>query len=458
MQAQRFMLLLLAIEFVELMLAFGSGIAVRVAYFDDIVVGPWLMMQGVLVALVVQFCFYSNDLYNDKELPTNAALFRRFVAGMAVAVVALTSLYFLAPTVELGRVIFTITILVFTALFFSIRLTLMRAAGARWLNKRYLVMGTGAFARELGRTIVSKRALGYELVGFLAANPQKVREFDEEPGALGCYQDVGAVVTEHNVDEVVVALSNRRGTMPMEELLELKFRGCDITDGMTFYEREFDRIYVRQLNPSWLIFNEQFIISPLTRNTKRALDIVLALIGLVLTFPLMLVTAILVKATSSGPVFYSQVRAGRFGEPFKMHKFRSMTTDAEKGGKPQFAQKNDPRVTPIGGFMRKTRIDELPQLINILKGDMSLVGPRPERPYFIEKLREKIPFYHHRLQVKPGLTGLAQVSYGYSGADDEDHLQKLQYDLSYIKNLSTALDLSIIAKTVKVVIIGKGAR
>lgn len=457
MQAHRLMLLLLTMEFAEMLMAFGVGGGARYLYWGDVTFDWSMLLKALLMAVVVQFCFYSNDLYATKEVYNNATLFRRFVVALTVAAVALTVIFFLLPSIAVGRVIFALTLIAFTIFFFLGRLTVVRHLGERWMRKRYLIMGTGQFARDLGQVVLARAALGYELVGFLSKEPQRAGEPFLNPGIVGGYNDVEAVCKANHIDEIIIAVGNRRGNMPMEQLLELKFRGTTITDGMTFYEREHDKVYVRQLNSSWLVFNQNFNISPLTLNAKRGLDIVLSLTGLVLASPLMLGAAVAVKLTSRGPIIYSQERAGRFGKPFMIHKFRSMSAGAEKGT-PRFAEENDPRVTAVGGFMRKTRIDELPQMINILKGDMSLVGPRPERPYFIERLREKAPFFHHRLQVKPGLTGLAQISYGYSGSDDEDHLQKLQYDLSYIKNLSVALDLAIIAKTVKVVIIGKGAR
>lgn len=415
-----------------------------------------LLGKGALVALVVQFCFYSNDLYTSREVSTRWALFRRFLGSMAVALVILSVVYYLIPELSLGRGLLGITLSLFTVGFFGWRLALRRLLGTRLWNRRFLILGTGEFAKEVGRIILDRQALGYELLGFLDVDPDRVGEPFLNPRVVGTYEQVVELAQELKIDEVIVALSNRRGTMPVQQLLDLKFRGVAVTEGMNFYEREHNRIYVRQLNPSWIIFNEGFAISPFVRVSKRALDIFGGLMGLLLGWPIMLVTAVLIKLTSPGPVFYNQERAGQHGRPFVMWKFRSMRTDAEQG-KPQFAQQNDPRITPIGRFIRKTRVDELPQILNILKGDMSVVGPRPERPFFISQLREKIPFYEQRLQVKPGLTGLAQISHGYTSGE-EDHLQKLQYDLCYIKNLSVGLDIAIIVKTIKVVLLGTGAR
>lgn len=446
------------VAFTEYFLVLGSFMGGELARsgWDGSETWEGFLLKGSAIAGVIQFCFYGNDLYSTKEVSSRWVLFRRFVGAMAFAIVLLAVTFYLIPPIAVGRGVLALTLVFFTLGFFAWRLTIRRLLGARWLGKRYLIMGTGDFAKEVGRIILDRKDLGYELQGFLDVDAERVGEPLLESKVLGTYEQIAELVEELQIDEVVVALANRRGTLPVRQLLDLKFRGVAITEGVTFYEREHTRVYVRQLNPSWVIFNEGFAISPFTRTAKRVLDIALVLLGMVGALPLLLVTAVLIKLTSPGPALYSQERAGLRGRPFTMWKFRSMRTDAEKAG-PQFAGKNDPRVTPIGRFIRKTRIDELPQLFNILKGDMSLVGPRPERPVFIAQLKEKIPFYDHRLQVKPGLTGLAQVTHGYTDGD-EDHLQKLQYDLCYIKNLSVGLDVAIIAKTIKVVILGTGAR
>jgi exopolysaccharide biosynthesis polyprenyl glycosylphosphotransferase len=242
----------------------------------------------------------------------------------------------------------------------------------------------------------------------------------------------------------------------VEQLLEVKFRGVEVEEGVAFYEREMGKIFVRELKPSQLIFAEGFTARPATRRLKRLLDVVMASIGLVLAAPLMLLTALAVAIDSPGPILFRQVRAGELGRPFTLYKFRSMRIDAEKLGA-QFAQENDPRVTRVGRFIRKTRVDELPQLWNVLKGEMSMVGPRPERPVFIEQLEQQVPYFKQRLYVKPGVTGHAQVRCRY-GATAEDHLEKLQYDLYYIKSYSVMFDLSIMLDTIKVVLLRIGAR
>jgi sugar transferase (PEP-CTERM system associated) len=277
-----------------------------------------------------------------------------------------------------------------------------------------------------------------------------------EEGVIGIYGDLFKLVMEEGVQVVLVAYPDRRGTLPVDQLLEVKFRGVEVEEGVDFYERTHGKIYVRELKPSQLIFAEGFTARTTTRRLKRILDVVVAGIGLVLAAPLMLLTVLAIKLDSRGPVLYKQVRAGEFGTLFTILKFRSMRTDAEKGGA-QFAKENDDRVTRVGKFIRKTRLDELPQLWNVLKGEMSMVGPRPERPVFIEQLEQQVPFFKQRLYVKPGVTGHAQVRCRY-GASAEDMLEKLQYDLYYIKSYSVLFDLTIILDTVKVVLLRIGAR
>jgi sugar transferase (PEP-CTERM system associated) len=259
------------------------------------------------------------------------------------------------------------------------------------------------------------------------------------------------------VDEIVVALTERRGgAMPMRELLDCKLHGVRVSDVATYFEQNLGQIRIESASAGWLIFGEGFNQGFLRTLIKRVFDIVSALILLVLTLPLMLVTALLVKLESPGPVFYSQERVGLNGRVFKVVKFRSMRNDAEKDGVPRWATAGDSRVTRIGRILRKVRIDELPQLFCVLKGDMSMVGPRPERPYFVEQLVQDIPFYAVRHSVKPGVTGWAQVSYHY-GASKEDTVEKLQYDLYYVKNHSLFLDVVVLFETIGVVLTGSGA-
>jgi sugar transferase (PEP-CTERM system associated) len=273
---------------------------------------------------------------------------------------------------------------------------------------------------------------------------------------LGTAADLPRLIVEHEIDRIVVSLTDCRGRLPMRELLQAKLAGIRVEDAATTYERITGKILTEGLKPSSLIFSDGFRVSGRTRFVKRLLDVLLAGVGLVVAAPLMILTALAIQIESGGPVLYRQERVGENGRLFTLFKFRSMRTDAENG-LPLWAKENDDRVTAVGRLIRLSRIDELPQLWNVLRGDMSFVGPRPERPYFVQRLVQAVPFYVERHAVKPGVTGWAQVKYRY-GASIEDAIEKLRYDLYYIKHLSIAFDLTIVIDTVKVILSGKGAK
>ncbi len=356
------------------------------------------------------------------------------------------------PRLQLGRGVFFVAVALVALVLPSWRTLYDRVSSNEGFLRRVVILGNGALAQEL-RQMIQELDLGLELVGMLARDRGQI---DPDRGVVGTYSDLFEIVSTLDVRLVLVAYPDRRGTLPVEQLLEVKFRGVEVEEGVAFYERNTAKLYVRELKPSQLIFAEGFAARPGTRRLKRLLDVAISVVGLVLAAPLMILTALAVKLESPGPVLYSQVRAGEFGKLFTIYKFRSMRTDAEKGGA-QFAQENDPRVTRVGKFIRKTRLDELPQLWNVLRGDMSMVGPRPERPVFIEQLEQQIPFFKQRLYVRPGVTGHAQVRCRY-GASTEDMVEKLQYDLYYIKSYNVLFDLSIMFDTVKVVLLRIGAR
>jgi len=259
------------------------------------------------------------------------------------------------------------------------------------------------------------------------------------------------------VSSIIVALDEKRGVMPYTELLACKVRGISIVDGESFYERITGKLLVERINPSWLIFSDGFVKAPLSRFTKRIVGLVLASLMFLILSPLLVLVSVAIKLDSKGSILFSQERVGENGDIFTLYKFRSMRTDAEALSGPVWAEEDDPRVTRVGRIIRKLRMDELPQLWNVIKGDMSLVGPRPERPYFVEKLKQKVPYYNQRFAVKPGVTGWAQVMYPY-GATEKDALEKLKYDLYYIKNMSLIMDLMVIFHTVKIVLLGRGSR
>lgn len=319
-------------------------------------------------------------------------------------------------------------------------------------RKRVLILGAGQLAKELGQILVAKRD-SFEVIGFLDRDVAKV---GERLFIIGTYEQLFELVERYRISLIAVCPDERRGDLPLETLLEFKAMGTAVRDGHELYEQEAGRFSIDLLKPSTLIFSEGFRRPTLTMAVKRLIDIVACAVGLMLLAPLFALVAALIKWESSGPVFYKQTRVGMWGRPYVLWKFRSMRQDAEAQGI-KWAQQGDPRITKVGRWIRKWRIDELPQLINVLKGEMSMVGPRPERPAFVQDLRQTIPYYDLRHTVRPGLTGWAQIRFRYAASIEDAHI-KLQYDLYYLKNLSIALDFRILLGTVRVVLQGSGAR
>jgi len=425
-----------------------------------------VLASGLLYALMVVISMISMGVYESRiregfsgqVLRTAVAIF--LIATMGMAVIA----YFI-PLVTLGRGVLTVCTL---SAFFSIvifRLIVISVTDKDSLKKRVVILGTGNQAKKVAlrmRREYDRR--GFVLVGFAGMNgadnmledSQKVFQLDI-PLLEFCLQE--------NIDEIVVALDERRrnqdarGGLPLDELFECRLEGINVCDIQGFIEREAGKLDIELLRPSWMVFSDGFIHDAVRAQTKRGFDIIASLILLAFTWPIMLITGFFlwIGGKFREPVFYRQVRVGKNGVDFDLFKFRSMRIDAEKDGEAQWTSENDPRITRIGNFLRRTRIDELPQILNILKGDMSFVGPRPERPEFVASLSEQLEYYKHRHHLKPGLTGWAQLCYPY-GASIEDTKEKLQYDLYYIKNQNLLLDLIILLQTVQIVLVGEGAR
>jgi sugar transferase (PEP-CTERM system associated) len=331
--------------------------------------------------------------------------------------------------------------------------------GTRWhmpgLKKRLLFLGTGQLALDLCQVIRAQNRWLINIVGFLDGKPERVGERLVNPDIIGSYDQLAQLVEQHHVDTIVVCLEDRRSMLPVQSLLDCKAMGLNILDGHSLFEEASGRLSIDSLRPSALIFSTGFRRRMSSLVSKRLFDVTVSVVGLVLLIPLFVLIAGLIRLDSPGPVFYRQVRVGLRGRPYMIWKFRSMRQDAEKSG-PRWAQANDPRVSRVGWWLRKTRIDEFPQLVNVLRGEMSLVGPRPERPVFVQDLRTIIPYYDIRHTVRPGVTGWAQVKFRY-GASQEDSHTKLQYDLYYVKNLSVFLDLKILMHTIRVMMLGEGA-
>jgi len=323
-------------------------------------------------------------------------------------------------------------------------------------KKRLLILGTGRLAVDLCHVILSRNRWLIDVVGFLDGKAERVGERLVNPGIIGTYDQLAQVVELHHVNTIVVCLEDSRSILPVQTLLDFKAMGLDILDGHHMFEEASGRLSIDSLRPSALIFSTGFRRRLTSLVSKRIFDVVVSVVGIVVFIPLFVLIAALIRVDSRGPVFYRQVRVGLRGRPYMIWKFRSMRQDAEKFG-PRWAQANDPRISRVGWWLRKTRIDEFPQLVNVLRGDMSLVGPRPERPVFVQDLRTIIPYYDIRHTVRPGVTGWAQVKFRYGASEGDSHT-KLQYDLYYVKNLSLLLDLKIMAHTIRVMMLGEGAQ
>ncbi|APR76195.1 Undecaprenyl-phosphate galactosephosphotransferase [Minicystis rosea] len=411
------------------------------------------VLRAFVVCAVAQASMYYHGLYGPRPMRRGAFL-RALARALLVAAAMLWIVLRFGPDRgSAGQRALVASLGAAALVLPAWRAAWQRIEGSDSFRRATIILGSGPLARACSALIASDEPTGLRLAGVLGRDGE-----NGVPGTtlLGNYQELGRIVAECDIGHVLVACDERRGALPVAALLELKLTGIEIEDGITFYERVSGKVFVPALKPSDILFTDGFHVTRATRLLKRGLDLVAALVGLVLGLPVLAVAALAIKLDSKGPVLYSQIRAGERGRTFRMHKLRSMRTDAEASGA-AWAAENDPRVTRVGRFLRRSRIDEIPQLWNVLVGDMSLVGPRPERPIFVEQLEREIPFFRQRLGVKPGVTGHAQVRCRY-GASIEDAREKLAYDLFYIKSLSVWFDLSILIDTVKVVLLRIGSR
>ncbi len=420
---------------------------------------PGGLLRTLLVLAVCQITLHYSDLYDVRFVADIRELMVRLLQAVGFASILLAVIYFWSPAAMIGRGVF-----LFAAIFIILSVVAWRLLFA-WISRqvapreRLLLVGTGVAAVDLARELHQRRQeLGVEIVGFVDPDPSRLGAAVINPGVIGAIDDITSLVGSMAIDRVVVSLSDARGKLPMNRLLDIRLQSGVTFDHLTdVYEEYTGKIAVENLRPSWLIFSSGFRKSRVLATAKRAFDIGGAFVGLVVALPLMAIVAVLVRLSSPGAIFYHQERVGLNGRVFRIHKFRTMRADAEAATGPVWSTANDTRVTSAGRFLRQTRLDELPQLWNVLRGDMSIVGPRPERPEFVAQLTTAIPYYGQRHVVKPGVTGWAQVRYTY-GATVEDAIEKLQYDLYYIKNMSLALDVVIAIETLKIVVLRRGAR
>lgn len=414
--------------------------------------GRWLPLLGS--ASVVWLAMIAVGVYGPYALRSLRFAGARLLVAISLGIIALATIDWILPGETFWRstLLYAMGLAIFVLV--ADRLLLNSFLGSSAFRRRVMVLGAGDRAQRL-RELSDKPESGFVIVSYIAmGEPERVVE---EAIAREAIHDLGRFVENLGVSEVVLALQERRNSLPLSDLLRIKTKGVHVNDFSSFLERETGRVDLDTVNPSWLIFSDGFSSGRmLSSAVKRLFDIVASLILLALTFPVILLFALIVKLDSKGPAFFKQERIGLFGEPFHLIKLRSMRVDAEKDGA-KWAAENDDRITRVGRFIRKVRIDELPQTWSVLKGEMSFVGPRPEVPKFVDDLQKEIRFYQERHMVKPGITGWAQINYPY-GASTEDSRRKLEYDLYYAKNYTPFLDFVILLQTVRVVLWPEGAR
>lgn len=459
-QSIRWLTLLASLEVVALVLS--VKLALHLRYLGDVASladnAPTLWPRALLFALTLLAGMGALGLYQPHLRESWFGLFARQLVGFLLGIVGLLILYFAFPDIAIGRGVFGLAIGIGFFAVQGLRLLFARLVDIESLKRRVLVLGAGhqaALIPQRMRRRTDRR--GFHILGFVRMGEEEVCVPGERlvaiEGSLRAYAE------QLQVNEIVVGPDDRRGGLPMEELLDCKQAGIMVSNLASFFERELGMVKLSLVEPSWLVFSHGFDVSPLRQAVKRVFDVSVALVVLLFAWPFMAAVALAIRLESGAgqPILYRQERVGEHGDVFDLVKFRSMRTDAERDGIARWAARDDDRVTRVGRVIRRTRLDELPQLWNILRGDMSVVGPRPERPQFVAELAQKIRYYQLRHGVKPGLAGWAQLRYPY-GASAEDAVEKLKYDLFYVKNHNLLFDLMILVQTVEVVLFGRGVR
>lgn len=458
---------LVLVEYSVLVLSAYAGYYLRFSWEQDAgsVMLTGLSSQAHVFAVVNILAIIALGSYRMRVTEgLTGMMLRTITAVCLLGVGALSMLFYIFPNLELylGRGVLALAVVVALLVICAVRYIYFRVINLATLRRRVLVLGAGNRAQRLAGLVDAEGGVDLVIEGFYALEDKAPKV---DPGKIIDLQgdSLYQYCKKHFISEVVVASDERRSSdgnrFPLDDLLDCKLSGIDVLDELNFCERELGKIDVRTLSPGWLVFSTGFVYAPFRDVLVRGFDVAAAVLLLLVTWPLMLLAVVAIKLEDGfrAPIFYNQQRVGYLGRLFDVHKFRSMSVDAEKGGQAVWARKNDARVTRVGSFIRNTRIDELPQILNVLTGEMSFVGPRPERPQFVDDLTEVIPFYTERHRVKPGIAGWAQLCYPY-GASEEDAAQKLQYDLYYIKNHSLFFDIYILIRTIEVVLVGNGVR
>lgn len=415
-------------------------------------------MKVTLATSVCLLLLYFYDLYDYTVMGNRRELLLRMIQALGIAWALLALLFYFAPPLLIGRGTSIYSVLITLVLLLLWRSLIHFLTGHPDIGEKILIVGAGRAAIDTAEAVLKRRDAGYRIIGFVTEDYETVKMRLPEARVLGTTDNLEKIVHDEKIDRIVIAVRERRGSFPTEALLRMSLASnVSIEECTSFYERITGQVHLDMLRPSWLIFAGRARDTRLKTVLRDSLHRMLALVGLIVSFPIAILTAILIKLDSRGEIFYKQERIGKNGRIFQVLKFRSMKTDAEADGKPIWAASDDERTTRVGRVIRKIRVDEIPQFWNIIKGEMSFIGPRPERPHFVAQLAEEVPFYEHRHLVAPGLTGWAQIKYPY-GASVEDARQKLQYDLFYIKNQTLALDIIIVVETIKTVLFGRGGR
>jgi sugar transferase (PEP-CTERM system associated) len=427
---------------------------------ESIILERWLLVKIFLITSVCQLCLYYNDLYDLKIADSLIELGIRLLQALGFAAIFLALIYIIFPRTIIGTGTFIVSICFVVLLIVSWRLSYKFILNRGMFNQNILLLGSSDLVRKIKMEISERKDCGYTLALELSEPDSHNRSGElKNPHQLvgKHFEGLADVVKALGIKKIIAGFKEKRNSFPTEELLKCRVAGIEVIEGNSFYEMLTGKLTVEQLNPSWLIFSGGFEKTRIRRLLKRSTDLILSFGMLICISPLILLVAILIKIDSRGGVIFSQERVGEKRKIYKVHKFRSMVADAEKISGPVWATDNDERVTRVGRLIRMIRIDEIPQLWNVFKGEMSFVGPRPEREFFVKDLEKQIPYYGQRFSVKPGITGWAQVNYGY-GATVEDAIEKLNYEMFYIKNMSFWMDLVIVLRTIKIVLFGRGAR
>jgi len=416
----------------------------------------WVRIIPIVFIGMIALYFY--DLYDFVIISDRRELMLRAVQALGAAWLALALVYYFVPFLEIGRGTAVYTIAFSLVLLLCLRASIHFLLGHPEIGEKVLIVGNGQLAVDTAKAITRRVDAGYRIAGFISSDFQNVKRRLPSARNLGSLDDMEMVVEREKINSIVINAQELNGSFPAEALLRMRLAGgVTVEEFPSFFERVTSRIHLGMFHPSWVIFSHHVPNTQFKTIFREAFYRLLAFVGLILSLPIAAVTAVLIKLESNGPVLYSQERVGRHGRRIKVIKFRSMKVDAEKDGNAVWAKKNDSRVTRIGKIIRTIRVDEIPQFWSILKGDMSFIGPRPERPQFVAMLAKEIPFYEHRHLVQPGLTGWAQIKYPY-GSSIEDARRKLEYDLYYVKNQTIFLDVVILFETIKTILFGRGAR